>query len=69
MLANFDHTAIPISRTKIYSSLLGRILGLLIIVLLFLTFLFKLKGIIDKETMYLNSYYANDRTPVNFSNF
>jgi hypothetical protein len=48
MLSSFDHTALQISRTKTYSSLLGKVIGIVIIISLALTFAYKIIGVINK---------------------
>jgi hypothetical protein len=48
MLSSFDHTALQISRTKTYSSLLGKVIGIIIIISLALTFTYKIIGVLNK---------------------
>lgn len=56
LLSNLDHTAQHISRTKTYSTRLGKILGVAVFILLIFAFVMKIIEMIDKGKMDLNSF-------------
>jgi hypothetical protein len=69
MLSKLDQTSIQISRTKTYSSKIGKCCGIIFIILMIIAFVFKILAMVHKDTIYLNSYYANDRSAVSFNDY
>lgn len=69
LLSKLDQTSVTISRTKTYSSNIGKCFGILFVVFLTLAFIFKIIAMVNKDTIYLNSYYANERSSVSIKDY
>lgn len=68
-LSKFDQAQTKIHEQKTYSTSLGKCLGLIAFLFLIIAFLYKFHSMVSKKQMYLSSYYANDRSAVNISDF
>lgn len=68
-LTNFDQNAVTISKKRVHSTVAGKILGFIVVLFLIIAFVYKIVSMINKDTMYLSSFYSNDRSAVNFSDF
>lgn len=63
----FDNNAIFITPTKSFSTPLGQLSGFVLFLFMLVLLTFKLKAIIQRDIMYLNTYEYFSRFPVDMS--